>query len=251
MTGPWAVRWRKLPSPRMRLFCVPHSGAGAAVYRPWDQLLPHDVELVSIRLPGRESRFREPAFSRLDELVPALVSGLAPLLDVPYGLFGHSGGSLAAFEACREIRRRGLPEPSRLAISSRSAPHLATKSVSVLGLPGEKPAGDATDEELAALVAALNGNQGPTAAYGPFIRTLRADLSAVETYEYRAEAPFDLPISAFGGDQDPAASPDDLRAWGMHSRDGCTVRTFPGGHFFLHQAREAFVAALVGDLLEL
>lgn len=250
----WAVRWRNLPSPRLRLFCVPHSGAGAAVYRPWDPLLPDDVELVSIRLPGRESRFREPAFSRLDDLVPELVDNLTPLLDVPYGWFGHSGGSLVAFETCREIRRRGLPEPARLAVSSRPAPHLATRSVSILGLSGQTTVRDATDAELAALVAALNGapaeGRAGTAAFAPFIPTLRADLSLIETYEYRSEPPLDLPISVFGGEQDPAAELDELRAWHVHSRMGCTVQTFPGSHFYLHQIREEFVAALVRDLVE-
>jgi medium-chain acyl-[acyl-carrier-protein] hydrolase len=250
----WAVRWRKRPSPRMRLFCVPHSGAGAAVYRAWAPLLPSDVELVSIRLPGREARFHEPAFSRLDELVPELADNLAPLLDVPYGWFGHSMGALVAFETCREIRRRGLPEPGRLAISSRPAPHLAARSVSILGLPGQTSARDASDAEFAALVAALNGTRGEvrggTAAFAPFIPTLRADLSVIETYQYRPEPPLDMPISVFGGEQDPVASLDELRAWHVHSSESCTVQTFPGGHFYLHEVRERFVAALVCDLLK-
>lgn len=238
----------------MRLFCVPHSGAGAAVYRPWDSLLPDDVELVSLRLPGREARFREPAFSSLDDLVPELVDDLTPLLDVPYGWFGHSGGALVAFEACREIRRRALPEPARLAVSSRPAPHLAAPSVSVLGLPEGTSVRDATDAELAALVAALNGApgevRGGTAAFAPFVKTLRADLSFVEAYEYRPEPPLDLPISVFGGEQDPAASLEDLRAWHAHSSVSCAVQAFPGSHFYLHQVRERFVAALVRALLE-
>jgi surfactin synthase thioesterase subunit len=238
----------------MRLFCVPHSGAGAAVYRPWDALLPADVELVSVRLPGRESRFREPAFSRLDDLLPELADSLTPLLDVPYAVFGHSMGALVAFETCREVRRRQLPEPVRLLVSSRPAAHLAGRPVSVLGLPGQTSARDATDDQLAAMLAALNGHPGQApgglAAYAPFIRTLRADLSVIETYQYRPEPPLDLPISVFGGEQDPAASPAGLRAWHAHSSMGCncTVQRFPGGHFYLHQHRERFVAELVRDL---
>lgn len=253
-TGPesWAVRWRQVLNPRMRLFCVPHSGAGAAVYRPWAPLLPDDVELISVRLPGRETRFREPAFSRLDDLVPDLADSLAPLFDLPYGWFGHSMGALVAFETCREIRRRGLPEPVRLAVSSRPAPHLAAHSVSALGLPGQTSVGNATDAEFAALIAALNGNSGDgqagVSALAPFIPTLRADLSVVETYQYRDEPPLDTPISVCGGEQDPVASLDELHAWNVHSRVGCTVRTFPGGHFYLYQVKERFVAALVRDL---
>jgi medium-chain acyl-[acyl-carrier-protein] hydrolase len=249
----WAVRWRTVPSPRMRLFCVPHSGGGAAAYRPWDQLLPDDVELVSIRLPGREARFREPAFSRLDDLVPALADSLTSLLDVPYGWFGHSMGALVAFEACREIRRRGLAAPARLLVSGRPAPHLPACSVSVLGLPGQTPARDATDAEFAALVAAMNGTPGEVrgaAAFAPFFPTLRADLSVIETYQYHPEPPLDIPISVFGGEQDPVASLAELRAWDIHSSVSCPVQTFPGGHFYLHQIREEFVTTLAHELFE-
>lgn len=250
--GGWAVRWRKLDRPRLRLFCLPHSGAGAAVYRPWDALLPGDVELVAIRPPGRESRFREPAFAELTDLVPELVDQLAPLLDGPYAWFGHSMGALVAFETCREIRRRGLPEPVRLAVSSRPAPQLPLGSVSALGLPGGRSTRDATDEEFAALLAALNGAPGQAAAnpaaFAPFIPTLRADLSVIETYRYYPEPPLGLPISVFGGDQDPVASRAELQAWDVHSNVGCTVQLFPGNHFYLHQLRKRFVAALVSEL---
>jgi medium-chain acyl-[acyl-carrier-protein] hydrolase len=248
----WVARWRKLPSPRLRLFCVPHSGCGAAVYRPWDRLLPGDIELVSIRLPGREARFREPAFSRMEDLVPELTDNLTPLLDVPYGWFGHSMGALVAFEACREIRRRGLPGPARLLVSGRPAPHLPVRSVSILGLPGQTSVRDATDAEFAAMLAALNGTPGEVpggmAAFAPFIPTLRADLSVIESYQYRPEPPLDMAISVFGGEQDPVASLDELDAWNVHSSVSCTVQAFPGGHFYLHQARESFMAALAADL---
>jgi surfactin synthase thioesterase subunit len=49
------------PTARHRLFCVPHSGGGAATYKHWARRLAPDVEVVAVRLPGRETRFREPA----------------------------------------------------------------------------------------------------------------------------------------------------------------------------------------------
>lgn len=242
--GRWGVRWRPLAKPRMRLFCLPHSGGGAAVYRPWAGLLPPGVELVSVRLPGREARFREPPFSRLDDLVPVLLDNLLPLLKLPHSWFGHSMGALVAFEACREIRRRGLPEPARLLISSRPAPHLTARDEPISGVP---------DEELTALVTALNGTPSEvhtrTTAFAKFIPTLRADFSVIETYRYRSEPPLDMPISVFGGEQDPAVSVDELRAWRIHSTIGCDVQTFRGDHFYLHQDPDKFVAALAAGLM--
>lgn len=242
-TDRWYVRWQTVPAPRVRLFCLPHSGGGGAVYRPWIPLLPADVELNSVRLPGRESRYRETAFSRLDELVPALVDNVTPLLDRPHAWFGHSMGALLAFEVVRELRRRGLPGPLCLLISGRPAPHL---------VPREQPISQLPDQEFAELVARLNGTPGEvytkTSAFATFIPTLRADFSVIETYSYQPEPPLELPIAVFGGEQDPVASIEELQAWQPHSTAGCTVRTYPGDHFYLNPERESLLAAVTGEL---
>ena len=52
--------------PKLRLFCLAQAGCDAGCFHPWqDRLLPHDVEVLPIELPGRGQRFKEtPATSR-------------------------------------------------------------------------------------------------------------------------------------------------------------------------------------------
>ena len=50
----WLMCSRPRPDARVRLFCFPHAGAGASVYRRWPAGLPADVELWAIQAPGRE-----------------------------------------------------------------------------------------------------------------------------------------------------------------------------------------------------
>src|SRR6185437_15242868 len=65
MTTPWLYRQPAAPpgSARMRLVCFPYAGAGPSVFRTWGSRLPTGVELVALRLPGRESRFTETPYT--------------------------------------------------------------------------------------------------------------------------------------------------------------------------------------------
>lgn len=241
--GAWTVTWRPAPRAATRLFCLPHTGAGAAAYRDWAARLHPDVELVAVRLPGRETRFRERPYARMDDLVPALLDALAPLLDRPHAWFGHSMGALVAYEACRALRDRGAPAPVRLLVSGRRAPHLPER---------DRPVHDAPVADLVARLVELDGTPREVlddrAALTSLLPMLRADFAVVETYGRRPAAPLTVPISVLGGNRDPMATEAELRAWERHTTGGCDVRTFDGAHFFLHEDSEPVLAAIAADL---
>ncbi|MFI2437499.1 thioesterase II family protein [Streptomyces sp. NPDC018693] len=241
----WEVRWHPAPGARIRLLCLPHAGGGALAYRAWARALAPDIEVVAIRLPGRESRFREEPFSRLGDLVPGLVKDLAPLLAEPHAWFGHSMGALIAFEACRASRALGLGRARRLLVSGRPAPHLPLRGAPVHAAP------------MADLVARLRANGGTPdevleddVAMAALLPMLRADYSVAETYAHRPDEPLDCPLSVFGGEQDPLVTPQELAAWRRHSARGCTVRTYPGGHFYLHEEPAPLLRVIESDLLQ-
>src|SRR6185312_1984176 len=100
------TRWLHFPSPSVyagtRLFCIPYAGGGSAVFREWPGALP-DVEVGLVRLPGRESRFRDRPYSDMTALVADLADILLSQVDRPYALFGHSMGGRIAFEVGRRI----------------------------------------------------------------------------------------------------------------------------------------------------
>lgn len=247
-TDAWVVRWQPVPAARLRLFCLPHSGGGAAAYRPWAhelRQLVSGVELIAIQLPGRGNRLEEPPFTSIDELAPVLVRSVEPWLDRPHAWFGHSLGALVAFEACRAMRRLALAEPVRLLVSGSPAPHRAE-----LGRPSVR---DAPAADLIAWLRGLGGTPqevlDDAALLPALLPMLRADLTMVETYQCRPEPPLDCPISVFGGADDPSATVAELHAWRRHSTDCCAVRVLPGGHFFLHEAREHVLSAIAADLL--
>nr|CBL93724.1 GetN [Streptomyces sp. L-49973] len=109
-----------------RLFFLPYAGKGASGYREIADSFGPEVEPVLLQTPGRENRLAEPAVDDIDALVTQLATALRGHLDAPFALFGHSMGSLVAFELAAHLERTepGLPGPVALFVSAESAPHL-------------------------------------------------------------------------------------------------------------------------------
>jgi surfactin synthase thioesterase subunit len=101
VSTPWIEYYKPNPQARLRLFCFPYAGGGAAVFRGWVDRMPGIVEVCPVQLPGRETRMKEAPFNRLSTLVPAAAQALLPYLDKPFAFFGHSMGALVSFEIAR------------------------------------------------------------------------------------------------------------------------------------------------------
>jgi medium-chain acyl-[acyl-carrier-protein] hydrolase len=210
------------------LFCFPYAGGLATVYRPWAALLPSDVELCAIELPGRGARLKEAPVRQLMALVEAAADGLRPALDRPFALFGHSMGALVAFELARRLSAQGLA-PLHLFVSGHAAPHLDSVEPPMHPLP---------DGEFIARLRDLNGTP-PEALQDPelmeiMLPILRADFIACEQHVPAPEPLLDVPMSAFGGIDDPEVSAERLEAWRPYTTRRFVARRFPGDHFFLN-----------------
>ena len=239
----WTVTFQPQPNAKFRLFCFPYAGAGAAVYRTWGTALPQ-VEVTAIRLPGRETRLREKLITDLKELAVSLVDALLPHMNIPFAFWGHSMGSMVAFETARELRRRGHSLLAHLFVSAWSGPQLERTLPPLSSLP--------TDQFIEGIQARYSGIPAAVLAepdlLAMFIPILRADLSAMEHYQYDDEPPLSCSLSAFGGDHDPTTSVSGLAAWNEQSADFWGTRVFPGGHFYLQSQQPVLLRRVSNDL---
>lgn len=225
----------------MRLFCVPYAGGGTAVYRPWTDDLPEDIELCLVQLPGRETRMRETPYTSLHELVEELGHVLEPLLDRPYAVFGHSMGAMIAYALTCQLGSKGHPDPEHLFVSGRRAPQIPDPDPPLHQLPDFA--------FIETLVRRYNGIPKVLLQNIDLLRiflpTIRADMTMIETYSFTMDAPLNAPIAAYGGWDDGRASRAELAAWRDITGGEFTLRMFPGGHFFIQSARAELVASII------
>jgi surfactin synthase thioesterase subunit len=225
----WIKRSGQEPQTGFRLFCFPYAGGGASIFRTWPQRLPPDIEVCAIQLPGREDRFLETPFDKLSSLIEALVGVLDPYLDFPFAFFGHSFGSLIAFELTRRLRRQKAPCPLQLFVSGSRAPQIPDPDPPMHQLP---------DAEFIEELRRFNGTPKTALENSElmelFLPLLRSDIHLGETYVYSTEAPLDCPITAFGGLEDEEVSREELAGWSEQTRSRFRMHMFPGDHFYLN-----------------
>ncbi|HYW06875.1 MAG TPA: alpha/beta fold hydrolase [Longimicrobium sp.] len=239
----WVVVPAPRPAARLRLICFPFAGGGASVFFPWARLVPAEVELCAVQLPGREARLREAPIKDWGELMDRLVTELARYMDRPYALFGHSVGATMAFELARRLRAAGLRAPEHLFASGRAAPHLPPELPLVHALPEAEFMAEL--RRLAGTPEEVLRNEELMSILVPL---LRADFTLSETYPIREEAPLDVPVSAYGGNGDERVPNEAVGAWRQHTAGAFRQVTFDGGHFFINEKRDEVMAELAGEL---
>lgn len=244
--SPWFNCARPDPSARLRLFCFPYAGGGAAIYRGWENYLPPGVEVFAVQPPGRGSRFREPAVDRMDSLVTAVADAMQPYLDRPIVLFGHSVGAFASFEMAYRLADTFGIHVSHLFVSGARAPQLPRDRKNIHNL---------SEEEFIAELKTLNGTPPEVLENPELMRmvsgTLRADFALVETYRAAHKPPLNCPITVFGGLEDDLASRQDLEAWKAHTTNSFDLWQLPGDHFFIHTSDSLILRILSRELSRL
>ena len=240
---PWLVRPIHRPDAEMRLICLPHAGGGASGFHPLAALLPRDVEMLTVQLPGRESRLSEPPFRRMEPLIDRLSDAVAPLLDRPYALFGHSMGALIAYELSRSFERERLPLPRTTIVSGRRAPTVPNTEAPLHRLPD--------DQFVEALVARYDAIpkviRDEPELMALFMPVLKADFEVFETHRHAESSPLDGALAIYGGRADPQTR--QMEGWAELYAGPCRTRLFDGGHFYLADQRRALADALAEDVL--
>lgn len=231
--GRWLVGPQPVHAPSLRLLCVPHAGGAPSAFRPWAPLLPPDVELLVAQLPGRESRFAEPALEQVAPVVDGLLAALLAQPTLPTVLFGHSMGALIAWELAQALQARGAAAPSLLVVSGHGCPLNPEHYADLL---------DTRDDSFIDEVSRRYGGiPAPILADRSllqfFLPLLRADFRLVASHRAGPRPPLDCSLLVLGGRDDPHADAAKLRQWSTCTRGAFAMRQFDGDHFYLaHQA---------------
>lgn len=245
---PWLIRPSGGPR-RLRLYCFPYSGGNAAAFVPWQREIDPAIELCAVQLPGRGARFRETPYTSFKTLIQALGEMLRTQHTQgtqhaePFAFYGHSLGSLIAFELVRHCRQHGLPMPAHLIVSGCNAPPLREKSKRLHELP---------DEQLIEKLRDYNGTPREILDNRDLMRLLlpvvRADFALGADYHYETEAPLPIPLTVLSGRDDKHVEVEGLRAWEKETAADFREHWFDGDHFFINEARQQVLECLTTEL---
>lgn len=229
---------------RYRLFAFPHAAGNAAIYRPLRSLMPPDIDLCPVELPGRAARVDELPLSSMNLLMERLNHVLQPLMTVPFGFFGHSVGAWTAFEAARQLRAADGRAAVHLFVSGRNSPKRASVCSSQARLP-------LSNEVLLSILLRFGGTpleilQRPE-LMAVLLPALRADLALIEGYSVEPGHRIACGITAFGGSDDVSHS-GFLQSWDDFTLAKFRSRIFRGGHFYFSCAAGALAREIVTDM---
>lgn len=239
----WLYLNRLNPKAKLRVFCFPYSGASASIFLSWLNDIPELIEICPVQLPGRGNRVAEPLIHRLDVIVECTLEGISSYFDTPYIFFGHSFGALLSFELARLIRKTSYPSPIHLFLSGHGAPHLPDLYPKIHHLP---------HDQLIQKLDEFNGMSKEILSnvelMEMIIPVIRADFEVCETYQYLEEQPLKIPISAYGGIEDPFVSRSDLEGWQRQTEEKLVIRMFPGDHFYINTSKNILLNAFLREI---
>jgi surfactin synthase thioesterase subunit len=232
----WLRRLGPASGAPVRLVCFPHAGGSAVSHVKLAQALSPTVDTHGVQYPGRFERRHEPPES-ITAVADAVAAELGPSWDRPTALFGHSMGSVIAFEVARRLEAMGCP-PTWLFASGRAAPsRQREESTHLLNDPsllGEMHKLGGTDRRL------LDDDQ----LMQLMLPVIRADYQVMASYRYAPGPPLSCPVTAMNGHDDPKVTQRTASAWREHTTGRFRSLTLIGGHFYLVD-RVSEVAAVI------
>ncbi|MGW5701368.1 thioesterase II family protein [Amycolatopsis japonica] len=211
------------------LVCLPFGGSGAAFFHPWSAFAADGLEVVPMRLPGRERLIDEEPYRSVHDAVDAFVGDLGEASDVV--LFGHSVGAVLAYELAHR-----LPSVRHLFVSGSPGPR-TERPLEIRASVHED------DDAFLAQVQVLSGHVDQ-ALYHPDLRelllpALRADVTMHENYVPSTIEPLTVPITALRGTGDELVSADGIREWAEFTTAGFEAVELPGAHMYVVDSGEA------------
>jgi surfactin synthase thioesterase subunit len=229
--------------PVLRVFFFPHAGGSAISLLPLARELPERVESLLFDLPGRGVRDHEPPSSTFDQAHNILTEHVAPLLDRPTILFGHSLGGLLCDAVARSLPHEVSGFLRGVIVSSAPSPRRAAALAA--SLPTPTPRRDRPD-----LLERLTGYGGtPSDVFHTpellesAINAFGDDMLIMDSYCCVPGMPTPgATYEVWTGRDDASTTGDGMEAWADALHRPPHERVFPGGHFYLTGRPEARAA---------
>lgn len=173
----------------------------------------------------------------LAELIAALRSAILPLLGKHNVFFGHSLGSLIAFELAHVLPWPEECSLNGLVVSAKNAPHVAAHAPPIHAM---------SDTDFLSALSEYGGTPTELLANHELMEMmlpmLRADFALSERYECQSRQSLNCPIHTFSACDDAFTSREGIEQWADYTNVTFEQRHFSGGHFYLQEQGGTFMS---------
>jgi medium-chain acyl-[acyl-carrier-protein] hydrolase len=236
----WFVATSPQPTASIRLLAFTGAGGGVSSFAQQASQLPGWLEMRTLNLPGRQSRFDEPLCTDLDRLVAELSAACAELAG-PYLMFGYCTGALIAYLVAQDLAGRGETLPRRLIVGSHAPPHLVSTPL-IAGLDSD------TLWQVLVEHRAVASEVADSTEFREIAEPiLRADLGLISSYRYERATPLPVPITVLTGERDGSLASGAVGGWDGYSTAPLRIVSLAAGHWFMEEDPAAATAALVHE----
>jgi surfactin synthase thioesterase subunit len=208
------------------LIFFPHAGGSPNQYKIFSKYLPPCFKLLGALLPGREGWYPKETVTSLEDLSAELAHLVRELGHENIVFFGHSMGSLLAYEAARRLGS----VVKHLFVSGHVAPHFSNPN-------SHKHLLD--DESLKKVILDLSGTPKQLIDDKDFLElilpTIRQDFNWCNIYNFTEHQKriLNCAITAFSGIEDTETDESGVRAWVDFTSGHFESVRYPGHHFFI------------------
>ncbi|MBD3919140.1 thioesterase [Paenibacillus sp. PR3] len=231
---------------RVKLFCLPYAGGSATAYSTWKKMFHSTIQVIPVELAGRGSRWDVPFYPHIvNEGIDDLFEMMKHDLDGgPFALFGHSMGTVLAYELGHRIKMETKQSPIHMFFSGRGAPHHKKQEPDIHLLP---------DAEFQSAVLKLGGTSPEVFEHKSladmFMPILKNDYRLIETYVYQAkDSKLSCNITILLGKED-SYDYKDGEEWGEYTDGKFSIHMFKGDHFFINSNKQQVIQLIQHTLL--
>lgn len=226
------------------IYGFPFAAGSQYSYNNFAKNTPEGINWKSMDYAGRGKRIFEKPIINIHNIVEDFLEKLIDKLEKPYVFYGHSMGSLVAYLLTVEIQKRNLPMPQHLFLSGRGGACIPEKF---------RNAENMTQEEIISEILVMDGKiehllNNPK-LLNAYEQVLRADLQALESYDYQLGAKVKLPVEAtvLIGSHD-IYTPEQAFLWQNEFMNPIDFHVMDGGHFFIFEHYQTIIDIVIKNI---
>ncbi|MCG7407064.1 thioesterase domain-containing protein [Paenibacillus sp. ACRRX] len=230
----------------MKLFCLPFAGGSKRAYSHWNTFTSHAMEIEAIEIRGRGERFGQGFYQDISEAVDDIYSMIKDKINEgKYALYGHSMGTLLAYELYYKILDEGQQKPQHIFFSGRQSPIVQNNMYVSFNM---------SDDEFIAKIIALGGIHEELTQSKElmefYLPILKNDIRIMETYKFQERTErLKCKISVLSGLEDKIDSIQKI-TWDDLCEQKSKSYYFTGSHFFINDHVDKIVKMIEDELCQ-